>query len=211
MRRFDAVLFDFNGVLTSSPFDHIGALGTDRGLSPDAVLDFMLGPYHDDTDHAWHRMERGEITIGEYATDLVARAEAAGLDLDFASLAGLMGRLDVHDVVVDRVRSLRTEGYRLGLVTNNVREVSKEWRQLVPVDELFDVVVDSSMVGMRKPNAAIYRYALDQLGVAEPGRAVFLDDCVGNVEGARRAGLHGILVTSPESAIAELDALLAST
>jgi putative hydrolase of the HAD superfamily len=207
--RFEAVLFDFNGVITSSPFEHIGALGADHGLAPDEVLDFMIGPYHDDTDHAWHRMERGEISIREYSTDLMARAEEAGLALDFASLAGLMGRLDIHDVVVDRVRSLRTEGYKLGLVTNNVREVSREWRQLVPVDELFDVVVDSCQVGMRKPNPAIYRHALAELDVAEPSRAVFLDDCVGNVEGARRAGLHGIVVSDPAAAVRELDELLA--
>jgi putative hydrolase of the HAD superfamily len=83
------------------------------------------------------------------------------------------------------------------------------WRSLVPVDELFDAVVDSSEVGMRKPNPAIYHHALEQLGGIAPEHAVFLDDSPGNVEGARRAGLQGILVTDPLDAVAELDALLA--
>jgi putative hydrolase of the HAD superfamily len=106
------------------------------------------------------------------------------------------------------VRRLREEGYRLALITNNVREGSATWRALVPVDELFDVVVDSSEVGMRKPNPAIFHHALERLGVA-PHAAVFLDDTPGNVEGARRAGLAAILVEDPDAALAELDALLA--
>jgi HAD superfamily hydrolase (TIGR01509 family) len=95
-------------------------------------------------------------------------------------------------------------------VTNNVKEASEQWRALVPLAELFEVIVDSSEVGMRKPNPAIYLHALDLLGGVAPERAVFLDDAPGNVAGARRAGLHGILVDAaePAGALAELDALL---
>ena len=211
MRAFDAVLFDFNGVVTSSPFVLIGTLGEKIGMAPEAVLEFMMGPYHEDTDHAWHRVERGEITIVEYGADLYARAEAAGLDLDFSSLRDLMGRLEIHEVIVHRIRTLRNEGYRTAVVTNNVREISKQWRELVPVEELFDVIVDSSEVGMRKPNPAIYLHALVELGDIAPDRAVFLDDAPGNVDGARRAGLHAILVDDPADAVTELDALLASS
>ena len=89
-----------------------------------------------------------------------------------------------------------------------MREGSAAWRSLVPVDELFDVVVDSSEVGMRKPNPAIYHHALEALGGIPPDEAVFLDDSPGNVEGARRAGLHAILVETPEQAIKDLTALL---
>jgi epoxide hydrolase-like predicted phosphatase len=206
----EAVLFDFNGVLTTSPFAHMAALGTDSGVDGQVVLDLMLGPYDEDTDHAWHRFERGEITAQEYGVDLFERAMAADLQLDFSSLANMMSRLDVHDVVVERIRQLRSDGYRTGLVTNNVKEASKQWRELVPVDELFDVIVDSSEVGMRKPNPAIFRHALELLGGIAPERAVFLDDAPGNVSGARAAGLHGILVDAadPERALAELELFL---
>jgi epoxide hydrolase-like predicted phosphatase len=206
--RIDAVLFDFNGVITSSPFVQIGRIGEAVGMPPEAVLEFMMGPYHEDTDHAWHRLERGEITMVEYGKDLFARAVEEKVELDFASLRDLMGRLVVHDVVVERIRALRHEAYLTGLVTNNVREIAGQWREIVPLDELFDVVVDSSEVGMRKPNPAIFHHALELLGGVVPERAVFLDDAAGNVAGAQRAGLHGIVVDDPHAAVAALDALL---
>jgi len=205
----EAILFDFNGVLTTSPFAHMAALGTDAGVDGQVVLDLMLGPYDEDTDHAWHRFERGEITAAEYGVDLFQRAQDANVQLDFGSLADMMSRLDIHDVVIDRIRALRADGYRTGLVTNNVKEASKQWREMVPVDELFDVIIDSSEVGMRKPNPAIFTHALDLLGVV-PERAVFLDDAPGNVAGAQAAGLHGILVDAadPTPALEALDTLL---
>lgn len=206
----EAVLFDFNGVLTTSPFAHMAALGDDAGIDGQVVLDLMLGPYDEDTDHAWHRFERGEITAQEYGADLFARAAEAKVELDFSSLGNMMSRLEVHDVVIERVRSLRAEGYRTGLVTNNVKEASSQWRELVPVHELFEVIVDSSEVGMRKPNPAIFLHALELLGGIPPERAVFLDDAAGNVAGAQVAGLHAILVDAadPRPALAALDALL---
>jgi putative hydrolase of the HAD superfamily len=135
------------------------------------------------------------------------------MDLDFGSLANMMSRLEVHDVVVERIRALRSDGYRTGLVTNNVKEASTQWRELVPVDELFEVIVDSSAVGMRKPNPAIFLHALDLLGGVMPERSVFLDDAPGNVAGAKVAGLHAILVdpADPTGALAELDELLVRT
>ena len=206
----EAILFDFNGVLTTSPFAHMAALGTDAGVDGQVVLDLMLGPYDEDTDHAWHRFERGEISAAEYGADLFQRAQDANVQLDFGSLADMMSRLEIHDVVIDRIRALRADGFRTGLVTNNVKEASKQWREMVPVDELFEVIVDSSEVGMRKPNPAIFRHALELLGVAAPDRAVFLDDAPGNVAGAQAAGLHGILVDAadPVPALDELAALL---
>jgi putative hydrolase of the HAD superfamily len=125
----------------------------------------------------------------------------------------MMSRLEVHDVVIERIRRLRADGYRTGLVTNNVKEASSQWRELVPVDELFEVIVDSSEVGMRKPNPAIFLHALELLGGVAAERAVFLDDASGNVVGARAAGLQAILVDAadPSVALAELDSLLGSS
>ena len=110
------------------------------------------------------------------------------------------------------MHELRAEGYKTGLVTNNVKEASGQWRAIVPVEDLFDAIVDSSEVGMRKPNPAIFLHALDLLGGVAPASAVFLDDAPGNVAGARRAGLHAILVDPADraGAIDELDELLAA-
>jgi epoxide hydrolase-like predicted phosphatase len=204
----DAVLFDLHGVLTSSPWEGLAAVGTSDHSQED-VLAVMLGDYATDSDHPWHRLERGEIGLGEYLPAVMTLASEAGVELDFSQLRGFNERIVVQDAVVARVRSLKADGYRTGVVTNNIREASGGWRALLPVDELFDVVVDSSDVGMRKPNPAIFAVALERLGGLEPSTVVFLDDAPGNVDGARKAGLHAILVEDQAAALAELDALLA--
>ncbi len=198
-----AVLFDFMGVLTSSPWASIAAAGGGN-------LELLVGPYAEDGDHPWHRVERGEIAIADWAVEVTAMGKEIGIDVDFTPLQALLAESTVHHQVVDRVRDLKAEGYRLGLITNNVREGSAMWRSLVPVDELFEVVVDSCEVGMRKPNPAIYRHALELLG-SSPAEAVFLDDHPGNVAGATVAGVAGIHVIDPDEALAELDQLLGRT
>jgi putative hydrolase of the HAD superfamily len=197
-----AVLFDFSGVLTTSPWPALSA-------SARGDLELLVGPYHEDTDHPWHCLERGEITIGQWMIDVKALADAAGTELDFGPMEALLDNLAVHDQVVAHVRELKADGFATALVTNNVREGSDRWRAMIPVDELFDVVVDSSAVGMRKPDQAIYRHALELLGSVTPAEAVFLDDIESNLVGARAAGLHGILVGDPpDPALVELDLLL---
>ncbi len=198
-----AVLFDFAGVLTSSPWTAMTAAGGGN-------LELLIGSYAEDGDHPWHQVERGEIAITDWAVAVTQLGADAGVEVDFAPLQAMLGEMTIHEEIVERARSLRTEGYRVGLITNNVREASAAWRALVPVDELFEVVVDSSEVGMRKPNPEIYLHALKLLGGVAPDQAVFLDDSPGNVVGARRAGLHAIHVVTPAQALAELDDLLAS-
>lgn len=198
-----AVLFDFAGVLTSSPWTAMTAAGG-------GDLELLIGSYEEDGDHPWHQVERGELDIGAWAVEVTRLGAEAGVEIDFAPLQAMLGEMTIHEDVVERVRSLRAEGYRVGLITNNVREASATWRALVPVEELFEVIVDSSEVGMRKPNPAIYLHALELLGGVEPGEAVFVDDSPGNVEGARRAGLHAIHMETSQQALAELDRLLAS-
>jgi putative hydrolase of the HAD superfamily len=195
------VLFDLMGVVLSSPWAAISAAGG-------GSLELLIGDYAEDSDHPWHQVERGELSIGEWAKAVSQLGRERGVEVDFTPLQTMLGEATVHTQVVERIRGLRAEGYRLGLVTNNVREGSSMWRALVPVDELFDVVIDSSEVGMRKPNPAIFLHTLDLLDVERPSDAVFLDDAQGNVDGAIRAGLHAILVADPDEALLELDQLL---
>lgn len=202
MTAIRAVLFDFAGVLTSSPWAALTAAGGGN-------LELLIGSYEEDTDHPWHQVERGEMAIADWAVAVTAAGREQGIEVDFTPLQSLLGEMTLQEPIVERVRTLRVEGYQLGLITNNVREGSASWRALLPVDELFDVVVDSSEVGMRKPNPAIYHHALDLLGGVPAGEAVFLDDSPGNVVGAQRAGLHAILVEDPAAAVAALDLLLA--
>jgi epoxide hydrolase-like predicted phosphatase len=208
----DAVLFDFGGVITAaSPFTLMGDIGAAAGVPPEQVLEIMLGPYHEDTDHPFHRMERGEIPGVEWFQLAAAALAEVGVTLEPGHMMNVFNALGVHDVVIERIARLRREGYRTAIVTNNAREASDGWRAMLDVDGLFDVVVDSSAVGMRKPNPAIYRHALELLGGVEPSRAVFLDDAEGNVAGARAVGMHAILVgPDPGPALEELDRILES-
>jgi epoxide hydrolase-like predicted phosphatase len=197
-----AVLFDLTGVLTTSPWPHFMAASGGN-------VEILVGAYHEDGDHPWHRLERGEIGFAEWFQEVSALAAAAGVELDLSPMAALREEMVVFPHVVERVLELRRDGYLTGLVTNNVREGSNMWRSLMDVDALFDVVVDSSDVGMRKPNPAIFALALEKLGVADPAAAVFLDDLDSNVVAARLAGLHAILVGDPpDPALDQLDALL---
>jgi putative hydrolase of the HAD superfamily len=119
----------------------------------------------------------------------------------------LMGALRPNEPMFAYLRGLREKGLRLALLTNNVREWEPYWRPKLPVDELFEVVVDSGFVGMRKPEPGIYELMLERLGL--PGDAcAFVDDLEVNVAAAREHGMHGIVFRDADQAIAELDALL---
>ena len=100
----------------------------------------------------------------------------------------------VRPDVVEVARDARARGVKTAIVTNNIREFGDSWRAMLPVDELFDVVVDSAHVGVRKPDPRIFRLALERLGGTAPEAAVFLDDFHGNVAAAERLGMRGILV-----------------
>lgn len=204
-----AVLFDFGGVFTDSPFAVFEEAAAELGSTPDAVLDVVFGPYDRDTDHPWHRLERGELSLLDAREAIIALGAERDIDLDpLRILARMSVGGGAREAVVACTRSLRADGYGTALVTNNVREFRDGWRSLIPVDELFDHVVDSSEVGIRKPDPAIFHHALELVGCA-PERAIFLDDFAGNVEAARRLGIRGVLVEAdPAPALAELTRLL---
>jgi epoxide hydrolase-like predicted phosphatase len=209
--RTRAVLFDFGGVFTPSPFDGAKNYGAQIGASPERVLELVFGPYHEDTDHPWHRLERGEIALLDARDAIVALGRAEGVDADpfelFASMA--RGPRGAYDAMVERARAVVNGGYRTALVTNNVVEFRDSWRRMLPADELFQVIVDSSEVRMRKPNPAIFRHTLELLGNVAPEECLFLDDAASNVEAAQRLGIRGVLVKSDlADALAALDALL---
>ncbi|HZQ76645.1 MAG TPA: HAD family phosphatase [Acidimicrobiia bacterium] len=218
MRAIEAVIFDYGGVLSTTPFAGIAEFERKMGY-PDKSLAQLLfgkgaspqGPTDAIPDHDWHLLETGRLTLDEFHERLVARSEAAlGRPLELGVYAQFLRDLGVgvHWMMVHRVRELRADGYRTAILTNNVREWGRYWKGSIPL-ELFDVVVDSCDVGLRKPDPAIYRLTCERLGVA-PEAAVFLDDTRRHVESARQVGLQAILVRDPWDAIAELDAILES-
>src|SRR4030095_10331775 len=172
---FEAVLFDFGGVFTQSPFEAVRLHGDELGADPELVLDVLFGDYDKAHNHPCHRLEPGEIPLAAARAEINDLAAARGLDFDpFGAFAkfGIGGHM--ADAMVERTRKLRADGIRTALVTNNVREFGDGWRSLVPVDELFEVVIDSSHAGVRKPDPRIFRLALDALGVTAE-QSLFLD------------------------------------
>ena len=226
----DAVVFDYGGVISSPLFRGIGDFEAASGYPPGSLLRLLFGEVHyvgvegravadalDGVapdpleDHDWHRLERGEIDFATYFGGLQARApEILGVDLDVDAYGRFMAStaIGVHWPVVHRIRALKADGYRLALLTNNVAEFGEHWKATFPLDDLFEVVVDSSSVGLRKPDPAIYVLTLEQLGV-EPTRTVFVDDNADNIRAARDLGMRTVhFGEDPWAAIAELDALL---
>jgi putative hydrolase of the HAD superfamily len=206
-----AVLYDFGGVFTVSPFTAAHEAADELGLDMALALELCFGPYHEDTDHPWHRLERGEIPLQSARAALIELAAARGIEIDPFTMLSRLARPDnQRDAVVARARAIRAAGVRTALVTNNIAEFGDAWRGMVPVDELFETIIDSCHAGVRKPNPAIFGLALDALGVRAE-HAVFLDDHPANVAAAAQLGMAGIVVGDDRlAAFDELDALLAS-
>ena len=182
-----AVLFDFGGVFTLSPFPVIADAAPELGLTPAADLELCFGVYDEDGDHPWHRLERGEITLEAARAELALLAREQEIEIDILALFGRMGTVDPERAADGRgARRIRERGLRTALVTNNVAEFGDGWREMVPVDELFEVIIDSSAVGVRKPDPRIFQLALDALGVPAH-EAAFVDDHPGNIGAAEVA------------------------
>ena len=200
MTRIKAVLFDLGGVIFESPLHTISAFEADRGLSAGTVGRIVTEA---GGEGAWARHERGEISAKTFERGLAEEARRFGVDLD---VAGMMRRIEADVAIRPRmlaaVRRLREEGFAVAAVTNN-------WKGLnaPSVADHFDMVVESYLEGVRKPEPEIYRITLARLGV-EPGEAVMLDDIGVNLKTALKMGMTTIKVTDPIDALEELGALV---
>jgi putative hydrolase of the HAD superfamily len=205
-----AVLFDFGGVITEPMGPMFAAIAAAAGADPAEVAALLIGAY-DTEDHPLNRLEVGKATFTELCDWARAEGDRRGWRLDLAPMVSLMEAIPLRPGMLDHVESLRRRGYRTGVVTNNFKELSALWRARVDVDRLFDTVVDSCEVGVRKPDPRIYHLALERLGGVAPRDAVLLDDFEVNLAGARAVGLHTVHVgDDTDAALADLERLLTS-
>ena len=205
-----AVVFDFGGVLITPITTLLAEVAAWHDVSMVSMLDVLMGPRETSTsDHPWHRAERGELATSEMQREVVPFAEAAGLTLRGDEYQRVLsGEFTVHDAVIDRIVRLHDEGYLLGLLTNSFVEFREHLESRIDFS-MFDVVVDSSEVGMRKPERGIYELTRAKLGL--PHTALFfLDDLGVNLKSARALGWQTLRYDDTVRVLSVLDALAAS-
>ncbi|MFA9563863.1 MAG: HAD family hydrolase [Acidimicrobiales bacterium] len=208
---YGTVVFDFGGVFTGSPFLTLSRAVAERGVDAEAGLYEVFGDYARDTDHPWHRLERGEISFMDARGEIMESSSATlGVQLDLIELfAAFTSDANARPDMVELARRIGASGRTVGLLTNNLAEFNDGWRSLLPVDELFSQVVDSSREGMRKPDPAIYHLTQERLGVEDPASILFLDDAEGNIVAARDVGWHTVQVEDDyQLAITQVESLL---
>lgn len=211
---FNTVIFDFGGVITSSPFEAFNRMEAERGLPRDFVR--RVNSANPDTN-AWAKFERAECSAAEFDILFAAEAEAMGHSLDGASVLGCLSG-DIRPAMVAALDRLKADGFRLGCITNNVPSgkgagmagTAEKARAVAAIMTRFDHVIESSKVGVRKPDPRIYQMMCDALTVA-PSQCIYLDDLGINCKPAAAMGMAAIKVTSGDQALDALGALLALT
>jgi putative hydrolase of the HAD superfamily len=203
----DILISDFGGVLTTPLQEGFLAYQEESGVSLEELGKAMGRAADEHGEHPLFVLERGEISESEFR-DRIERHLEDGFDL--ARLRALyFERIEPNRPMIDFVRDLRGRGVRAALLTNNVREWEPLWRSKLPeVDELFEVVVDSAFVGLRKPDPAIFELTLERLGGPAPEQCVFVDDLELNCDAARELGMAAVRFESADQAIPEIEAFL---
>jgi putative hydrolase of the HAD superfamily len=205
---FRAVIFDLGGVVFPSPFDVFAEYEREHGL-PDR---FIRGVVAASTDHgAWARLERSELSFDEFAVAFGAECAEAGGTVDAADLMRAIGRgFEPRPEMLAAIRTIRAHELKVGALTNNwapsTTESDTAPHALGHLGQ-FDVVVESAVEGLRKPDPRIYALVCERLGIT-PAEAVFLDDLGVNLKPARTLGMTTIKVDDPAAALAELSAVL---
>jgi putative hydrolase of the HAD superfamily len=204
-----AIVCDFGGVLTTPLGNAFAAWSQETGIALEDLGKALSDSLERHGEHPLFVLERGELTESEF----IARLE---LELGDDRRIGGMGEaflagLERNHEMIDLVADLRGRGLRTALLTNNVREWEPRWRAMLPeIDEIFEVVVDSAFVGMRKPEPEIYRLTVERLGgglTAED--CIFVDDIAVNCDAARDLGMVAVRFETTDQTRAGIEAALA--
>jgi putative hydrolase of the HAD superfamily len=202
-----AVISDFGGVLTNHLIEAFAAFQDETGISTEQLGRGMQRVAERDGEYPLFRLERGEVSERQFLDDL-----CWGLEPELGHRPTLhrfreiyFDALHSNEPMLDLMRELRERGFRMAILTNNVREWEELWRSKLPLDEIFELIVDSAWVGMRKPDPKIYLLTIERLGDGlQPSDCLFVDDNQLNVEAARELGMTAVQFHSNDQAIGEI-------
>jgi len=207
-----AIVSDFGGVLTTPLMQSFLAVQDEIGISVEQFGAAMKTIHDRDGSHPLFEMEVGKMTEADFLAKL---GEALEPDLGhqpelhrFREI--YFEALDPNEPMIELMRELKGRGLRMALLTNNVKEWEPLWPTMLPVDEIFEFVVDSAFVGMRKPDPPIYEMTIARLSGAAAEHCLFVDDVLVNVEAAREVGMTAVHFESNEQAIPEIRAAVGS-
>ena len=198
-----AVISDFGGVLTNPLWEAFAGWNERVGADPGVLAMALHNAAEERGEHPLYALEKGEMTEAEFIAAVQAQLPPE-IPLDgFREI--YFSHLHPNEPMIDLMRELRDRGLRMAMLTNNVREWEPLWRAKLPVDEIFEVVVDSAFVGMRKPEREIYELTLERLGDGIHAEdCVFVDDLDVNCAMAAELGMTAVQYVSAEQAIAEI-------
>ena len=207
-RRIEAIVSDFGGVLTTPLIQSFGAFQDETGVTPQLIGEAMGRVTEKTGKHPLFELECGRLTEEEFLRALEAEMGEPGKHPHMRRFREIyFDALNPNPAMIGLMEELRDSGLRMAMLTNNVREWEPVWRSMLPVDEIFELVVDSAFVGCRKPDREIYEIVLERLGL--PAEAcLFIDDVDVNVEAAREIGLSAVHFRDNEQAIPEIRQLL---
>lgn len=202
--KYKAIIWDFGGVITSSPFEAFNEFEEANSLPKDIIR--TINSENPDMN-AWAQFESNSITIGQFNDLFLKEAKAKGFDIKGRDIIKLL-KGSIRENMVSFLRELKSD-FKLGCITNNVKSSSAEDtdNETKEAMSIFDHVIESSIVGIRKPNPEIYMMSCDALNVS-PDQCIYLDDLGINLKPARELGMTTIKVIQPEDAIQEVRNLL---
>ena len=203
---YRAVIFDLGGVVLDSPLHAIARYERSAGI-PDGFVNRLIVAKGE--AGAWSRLERGELSMERFVVEFDRECAQAGQPVSAAAMMAEMrrGSSGPRPRMLAAIRTIRERGLKVGALTNNWVSDAPRAGEAAPLRDLFHVFVESSVVGLRKPDPRIYAHACAELCV-EPAEAVFLDDIGRNLKPARALGMHTIKVDEPDEALAELEVAL---
>jgi epoxide hydrolase-like predicted phosphatase len=205
------VISDFGGVLTTPLISSFARVQDETGIPMEELGKGMSRIADAEGRHPLYELEMGRISEADFLAKLANELEGTlGHRPEMHRFREIyFEALDPNEPLIELMRELKGRGYRMAMLTNNVREWEPLWRSMLPVDEIFELVVDSAFVGMRKPDRAIYELTLERLGdgiTAE--QCLFVDDADVNVVAARELGMSAVHYREPDQAIGEIREIL---